>query len=228
MTESTASPSPRRAAGAEGEVGGGSLAGLSRQSRKLRTRRALLDAALALLEHQSFGAISLREVAKGAGITPTAFYRHFTNMEELGLVLVDESFGSLREMMREARAQVSDPWGNIHTSSETLVRHVREFERHYRFIARERAGGVVALRLAIRHEIGLFSSELVDDLASYPVLNQLSREALDVVARLIVTVMVATAERQLDAPASEDPEIQRENEVQMRVIVMGAAQWVGH
>lgn len=204
----------------------GPLLGTSRQDRKQRTRRALLDAALALLEHQSFGAISLREVAKNAGITPTAFYRHFASMEELGLVLVDESFGSLRDMMREARAQVTEPWANIHTSSETLVRHVRVFERHYRFIARERAGGILALREEIRHEIGLFSSELVDDLAGYPVLEDLPRETLDVVARLIVTVMVATAERQLDAPASEDAEIQRDNEIQMRLIVMGAAQWV--
>lgn len=200
-------------------------ASTSRQGRKQRTRRALLDAALALLEHQSFGAISLREVAKNAGITPTAFYRHFASMEELGLVLVDESFRSLREMMRRERARVTEPWANIHASSETLVRHVREFETHYRFIARERAGGVQALREEIRHEIDLFSAELVDDLAGYPVLENLPRKGLDTLARLIVTVMVGTAERLLDAAPERDAEIQRDNESQMRMIVTGALQW---
>jgi AcrR family transcriptional regulator len=200
-------------------------ASTSRQDRKQRTRRALLDAALGLLEQQSFGAISLREVAKNAGITPTAFYRHFASMEELGLVLVDESFRSLRSMLREERAQVTEPWANIHAASETLVRHVREFERHYRFIARERAGGVLALREEIRHEIDLFSAELVEDLAGYPVLENLPRKALDTLARLIVIVMVATAERLLDADPSQDDEIQRENESQMRVIITGALQW---
>lgn len=200
-------------------------ASTSRQGRKQRTRRALLDAALGLLEHQSFGAISLREVAKGAGITPTAFYRHFASMEELGLVLVDESFRSLRSMLREERARVTEPWANIHASSEALVRHVREYERHYRFIARERAGGILALREEIRHEIDLFSAELVDDLAGYPVLENLPRNRLDTLARLIVIVMVATAERLLDADPSKDAEIQRENESQMRVIITGALQW---
>jgi AcrR family transcriptional regulator len=200
-------------------------ASTSRQGRKQRTRRALLDAALGLLEQQSFGAISLREVAKGAGITPTAFYRHFASMEELGLVLVDESFRSLRSMLREERSQVTEPWANIHASSETRVRHVREYERHYRFIARERAGGVLALREEIRHEIDLFSAELVDDLAGYPVLENLPRNRLDTLARLIVIVMVATAERLLDADPAKDAEIQRENESQMRVIITGALQW---
>ncbi len=185
----------------------------------------MLDAALGLLEHQSFGAISLREVAKNAGITPTAFYRHFASMEELGLVLVDESFRSLREMMRQERARVTEPWANIHASSETLVRHVREFETHYRFIARERAGGVQALREEISHEIDLFSAELVDDLAGYPVLEKLPRKGLDTLARLIVTVMVSTAERMLDAAPEDDTEIQRDNESQMRMIVTGALQW---
>lgn len=203
-------------------------ASTSRQGRKQRTRRALLDAALGLLEHQSFGAISLREVAKNAGITPTAFYRHFASMEELGLVLVDESFRSLRSMLREERARVTEPWANIHASSEALVRHVREYERHYRFIARERAGGILALREEIRHEIDLFSAELVDDLAGYPVLEKLPRNRLDTLARLIVIVMVATAERMLDADPAQDAEIQRENESQMRVIITGALQWASH
>ena len=64
--------------------------GATRQERKQRTRRALLDAALGLLEGQSFSSLSLRQVTGVAGIVPTAFYRHFDNMEELGLVLIDE------------------------------------------------------------------------------------------------------------------------------------------
>jgi AcrR family transcriptional regulator len=202
------------------------VAGMSRQLRKALTRQALLDAALAQLENHSFGAISLREVAKQAGITPTAFYRHFSSMEELGIVLVDESFSSLRAMMSEARAQITEPWADINTSTVTLVRHVREHLRHYRFIARERSGGIQVLRKGIRHEIEVFSYDLTQDLAGYPVLRDLPRETLAVVARLIVTVMVATVERLLDAPDDADDEIQRETETQMRLIVMGAAQWV--
>ena len=72
----------------------------SRREGKELTRQALLRAALKLLSRNSFDSISLREVTREAGISPTAFYRHFDGMEELGLVLVEESFGSLRQMLR--------------------------------------------------------------------------------------------------------------------------------
>lgn len=198
---------------------------MTRQERKLLTRGALLAAALDQLESRSFGAISLREVSRAAGITPTAFYRHFESMEELGLVLVDESFASLREMMRAGRAEVQAPGDDIRASAATLIAHVRTHEPHYRFIARERSGGIATLRRAIRREIDSFSGELVDDLRRYPVIGELDGPALEMVAGLIVTVMVATAERLLDAPPEAEAAIRRRTEDQMRVIVLGALRW---
>ncbi|CAM5419963.1 HTH-type transcriptional repressor FabR [Streptomyces californicus] len=66
-----------------------------RQTQKLRTRQALLDAALLLLEHQSLSSLGLREVTRAAGLTPTAFYRHFEDVAALGVALVEEALGSL-------------------------------------------------------------------------------------------------------------------------------------
>lgn len=198
---------------------------LTRQERKLRTRQALLAAALDQLESRSFGAISLREVSRAAGITPTAFYRHFDSMEELGLVLVDESFRSLREMMRAARAEVQAPGDDIRASAATLVRHVRSHEPHYRFIARERSGGIASLRAAIAREIESFSTMVLGDLRRYPVIGELDTPSLEMVSSLIVTVLVATAELLLDAPEGGEDAIQRRTEDQMRVIVLGALQW---
>ena len=40
---------------------------------------------------------------------PTAFYRHFESIDELGLALVDESFSSLRDLLRAARTFDSPP-----------------------------------------------------------------------------------------------------------------------
>src|SRR5213082_2039381 len=72
--------------------------------RRQHTRRALLDAALLRIEAgESFDSLSLRSVAKAAGVVPTAFYRHFESMDELGLALVEESFRTLRAMLRNAR-----------------------------------------------------------------------------------------------------------------------------
>lgn len=202
--------------------------GQTRQERKQRTRQALLDAALELLEQKSFSSLSLREVTRAAGIVPTAFYRHFDSMEQLGLVLIDESFRTLRAMIREARADPRTYEHVIRSSVEILVRHVHEHDTHFRFIGRERFGGVAALRHAIRGEIRLFASELATDLARFPYLERWSTEDLQLLAGLIVNAMVSTAEAILDAPP-EDPaaeaEITRTAERQLRMIMVGVPQW---
>src|SRR5512146_1324153 len=113
----------------------------TRGERKERTRRAILDAALRLSEDSSLGALSLRQVAKEVGIVPTAFYRHFDSIDALGLALVDESFVSLRAMLRDVRR--TDPAFDqtIDGSIEVLVDHVHRQHAHFRFIARERMAG---------------------------------------------------------------------------------------
>ncbi|MYT26780.1 TetR family transcriptional regulator, partial [Streptomyces sp. SID7760] len=72
----------------------------ARQAQRHKTRRALLDAALSLLEEQNLGSLGLREVTRVAGVTPTAFYRHFRDTEELGIALVDEALQSLHAAVR--------------------------------------------------------------------------------------------------------------------------------
>jgi len=202
--------------------------GASRQAQKQRTRRALLDAALELLEEQSFSSLSLRRVTRAAGVVPTAFYRHFDDMEELGLVLIDESFRTLRAMIRAARENPRTYEHVIRNSVEILVEYVHEHDTHFRFIARERFGGVAALRHAIRSEIRLFASDLATDLARFPYLDRWTTEDLQLLAGLMVNAMVSTAEVILDAPAN-DPAAEADAvataERQLRMIVLGVPYW---
>ncbi len=202
--------------------------GATRQERKQRTRQALLDAALELLEEQSFSSLSLRQVTRAAGIVPTAFYRHFDDMEELGLVLIDESFRTLRAMIRAARENPRTDEHVIRNSVEILVEYVHEHDTHFRFIARERFGGVAALRHAIRGEIRLFASDLATDLARFPYLDSWRTEDLQLLAGLMVNAMVSTAEAILDAPPKSptaEAEIIATAGRQLRMITLGVPQW---
>jgi AcrR family transcriptional regulator len=202
--------------------------GATRQERKQRTRQALIDAALALLESQSFSSISLRQVTREAGVVPTAFYRHFEDMEELGLALIEESFRTLRAMLRDARADPRTYEHLIRNSVELLVTYVHEHDAHFRFIARERFGGVAALRYAIALEIRMFASDLAVDLARFPNLERWSSEDLQLAAGLMVNTMVSTAEAILDAPEEDpaaDAEISATARRQLRMIALGASQW---
>src|ERR1700755_287762 len=173
--------------------------GPSREERKEATRRAIVAAALKLLDERSFSGLSLREVTREAGIVPGAFYRHFESMDALGLVLIDESFRTLRDMLRGARAGKLDPNRVIESSVEIVVASVTEGREHWRFIGRERSSGVSVLRYAIRTEIRLITSELATDLARFPGLNDWSTEDLNVLASLFVNAMIVTAEAIEDA-----------------------------
>lgn len=198
----------------------------SREERKEATRRAIVTAALTLLDDRSFSALSLREVTREAGIVPAAFYRHFDSMEALGLVLIDESFRSLREMLRTARADRLDPHRVIGSTVEILTASVTEQRDHWRFIARERSSGVSVLRYAIRTEIRLITAELATDLGRFPELREWSTEDLNILAGLFVNSMIIIAESLEDAidPAAV-AEITRTAVKQLRMIVLGVGGW---
>ncbi|OBB24283.1 TetR family transcriptional regulator [Mycolicibacterium peregrinum] len=199
---------------------------LSREERKEATRRAIITAALKLLEEDSFSALSLREVAREAGIVPAAFYRHFETMDALGLVLIDESFRALREMLRRGRAGQLDPKRIIESSVDILFNSVSERPEHWRFISRERNSGVTVVRYAIRTEIRLITSELAIDLARLPGLTTWSSEDLNILSGLFVNSMMVTAESiedANDAKALED--IKQNARKQLRMIVVGVAGW---
>jgi AcrR family transcriptional regulator len=200
-----------------------------KDERRRETRRALLDAALDLLEgDKSFASLSLREITRAVGVVPAAFYRHFPDVEALGLALVDEAMGSLRRMIREARETPLPPDRIIKASVEVLVRNVHANRRHFRFIGRELYGGRSALHERIRREIQGFTSELALDLGRLPFLNAWSAGDLQMIAALMVNAMVAIAQAILDAPADR-PEVEREivrtAERQLLLISLAVPQW---
>jgi AcrR family transcriptional regulator len=63
-------------------------------------RAALLDAALGLLEDDE--AFSLRAVARRAGVSPTAPYRHYQDKEALLATLATHGFGRLADRLQAA------------------------------------------------------------------------------------------------------------------------------
>ena len=197
--------------------------------RRQATRQALMEAALLRMDAgESFDALSLRSLARAAGVVPTAFYRHFASLDELGLALVDESFRTLRAMLRAAREGGAPPEVVIRDSVRTLVGYVRQHRQHFAFIIGTRSSGNSLLRQAIRSEIRLLTSELATDLTRFPFLGEWTTEDLQMVAGLLVNSMISTVEAILDAPP-DDPVAHEEIAVvagkQLRLVVLGIPAW---
>ncbi|KAA1420868.1 TetR family transcriptional regulator [Nocardioides humilatus] len=206
----------------------------TRVERKERTRRAILDAALELCEGQPLAALSLRQVAKQVGVVPTAFYRHFESIDQLGLELVDESFSALRDLLKAARTFDTPPSSDralflavVDNSVKALVSHVPRAERHFRFIARERLAGSLLVREAVRHQLELIERELATDIARVPGAGRWSADDLQILANLLVNAMLSHAEEL--ALANGRPDVVRRIEDtarrQLHIVLIGALSW---
>ena len=71
--------------------------------------RALLEAAERVLERDGVGALSLRAVAREAGVSAAAPYHHFKDKDELLAGVARTGFDRMTAFMREAAEKVTDP-----------------------------------------------------------------------------------------------------------------------
>lgn len=200
----------------------------SRQAQKERTRQAILASALELSQTQGFAQISLRQVSRHAGVVPTAFYRHFESMDQLGLALVEQSFSTLRRMIRDAQRDPEVFDNIIDAAADVLVEAVKESKAHFGFVARERVGGPEIVRTAIRHELDLFVSELAVVLARLPNIENWDMDDVQMVSRLFVRNMVSNAEEVVEMPDGRpdlEEQIKEGARRQMRLIVVGFKDW---
>jgi AcrR family transcriptional regulator len=206
---------------------------VSRGERKQRTHGSLLDAALRLMSQgRSFTSLGLREITREAGVVPTAFYRHFRDLDELGLALVEEGGLTLRRMLREARESGVPDVDMIRRSVQVYLQYVKEHHLHILFMASERSGGSPVIRAAVRKEISHFANEMALDLRALNFLPQLSTSSLQMICGLVVNTMINAASDILDLPPKQEqsqPQLEHElveNFVrQLRVIFLGAANW---
>lgn len=202
--------------------------------RREQTHRALLDAALEQMDAgKSFDRLSLRSVTRAAGVVPGAFYRHFQSMDELGLTLVDESFRTLRSVLREARAAGLPPKQVIRRSVEALMEQVLANRQHFVLIARARTSGNGVLRHAVSNEIRLLTAELATDLARFQMFRDWTTDDLNMAAGLLVNTMILHVTEILDLtvdnrgrpPAEAVAEIARVAEKQLRLPLLGVPHW---
>ena len=70
-------------------------------------RRALVDAARRLLESEGPSALSLRAVAREAGVSPAAPYHHFKDKAELLDAVAQEGWEILGQQMAEAKTSTT-------------------------------------------------------------------------------------------------------------------------
>ncbi len=192
----------------------------SRAERKENTRRALLDGALSLAAERGFAGVSLREIARTADLVPTAFYRHFASLDELGLVLVDEATAALRASLRDARRT-----DTAAARLQVFTEHLQAAPELFLFVYRERYGGNERVRKAIETELRLVTADFTIDLSRLPTTKNWDTDDLDMAAGLIVSTMLDGVASWASSSERAKPDVLARMHRQLRLVLVGVKEW---
>jgi len=98
-------------------------------------RDDLLTAAVQLLaETGDREDVSIRGIAKAAGVSPTAAYRHFEDRDALIEAACDSCFAEFSAHMLERTAGIEDPFDRFRAAGQAYVDYSRSENGHFRVL----------------------------------------------------------------------------------------------
>lgn len=195
----------------------------SREQQKQETRQNIINAAFACLDaEKSLSSLSLREIARNAGIAPTSFYRHFKDVNDLGMTLVDEAGLTLRQLMRSARRRITKDSNAIDTSVDTFMEFINENKNIFRVLLREHTGTSAEFRSAVRREIQHFIKELSDYIMHR---QHISQQLADLESEAMVMIVFSAGAQALDAQPNQQFVIAEKVKYQLMFVQLGVRQF---
>ena len=187
------------------------------------TKEELFQAALNLIGPQkSISSLSLREVAREAGIAPNSFYRHFKDIDELAIELIDRAGIVLRQILHEARLQASRQNSIIRSSVEVFIAQLDADEGNLSLLLREGYTGSKSYKQAVERQLNYFQQELQDDLIRLERLNNKKLFHPDIAAKAITQLVFNMGANVIDMPAEDRKEIVEQTMIMIRMILEGA------
>ncbi len=183
----------------------------------------LIAAALKLVgPHRSISTLSLREIAREAGIAPNSFYRHFRDIDELAIALIELAGTSLRKVLSEARQRATSRRSVVQTSIEVFMEQLSIDDGFLPILLREGRAGSTAFKQAVDRQLCFFEEELQQDLVRLAALRGQTLYAPTLAARAITRLVFAMAPVAMDLPPVERQQNMDETIIMIRMILAGA------
>jgi TetR/AcrR family transcriptional regulator, fatty acid biosynthesis regulator len=183
---------------------------VKKSQQRLKTHRALMVGAIKLMsDDRSFSSISLREVTREANVVPATFYRHFNEMEDLAVELVDYCFRPMENLVVGVRGRRLTARQLVYESVGTFVRFARRHRRYFLFLTKERMGGKSRVRKRIRDRVNEMALILGHDLIGLPEWQGVPLNVGQEVAKMILDQMMLGLDEILDLlPGEKRKEVQ--------------------
>ena len=187
------------------------------------TKEELFQATLNLIGPQkSIASLSLREIAREAGIAPNSFYRHFKDIDQLAIELIDQAGIVLRQIIREARMQASLEHSIIRSSVEIFIQQLDVDEGYLSLLLREGYTGSASYKAAVERQLNTFEQELQDDLVRLEKLKGYQIARPDLVAKAITQLVFNMGAKVIDLSIEKRTEIAHQTMLMIRMIIVGA------
>lgn len=154
-------------------------------------KRLLLDAALRLTStSRSLSSLGLRELAREAGLNPNTFYRHFKDVDDLGLAVIREIATQLRQPLRDLRREAAlravrssqedqpkllgidlDRGRRVcHETVQLFFDFVADHAEAFILGVRELHGASPVLRAALGEVMDAFGADMAEDIVEFKLL----------------------------------------------------------
>ena len=188
------------------------------------TKEELFQATLNLIGPQkSISSLSLREIAREAGIAPNSFYRHFRDIDELAIALIDRAGLVLHKIIREARLQAVLQHSIIRSSVEVFIQLLDADEGYLGLLLRESYTGSTSYKEAVDRQLSFFQQELHEDLIRLEQINNNSHMPhADIAAKAITQLVFNMGAKVIDLSAEQRIEVAEQTMLMIRMILTGA------
>ncbi|HEX7669441.1 MAG TPA: TetR family transcriptional regulator [Polyangiaceae bacterium] len=198
-----------------------------KKEEKERVTLALLRATLKLAAAHGFSSLGLREVSRAADIAPTSFYRHFSDMEELGLALIEDLAGHFVEgVVERSRSEAPRPFGAVENLATAALAGVKSDPELLRFILAERVGAIPSFRAALGRVLAPLGSAIehafTEELSRRPDGPRRADVASAGVSSAGAALLLHACGRGLDVGPEELNDVREHFLSQMRMLFRGA------
>ncbi|MGB4074856.1 TetR family transcriptional regulator [Pseudomonas sp.] len=159
----------------------------------------LLEAALRLTStSRSLSNLGLRELAREAGLNPNTFYRHFKDVDDLGLTVIRQISTQLRQPLRDLRREaaeraVQSPQASspmlfgidlqrsrrvCHETVQLFFDFVAQNSEAFIIGVRELHGASAVLRAALQEVMDEFGADMAEDIIAFKLLPEMVNPAV--------------------------------------------------
>lgn len=208
-----------------------------KKKQKEKTSQALIQAALELCAEEGYASLSLRSVARKAGIAPTSFYRHFREIDEMGVEMVVQAKEVLTDCLTAARKKMTFPgirkndspaqWlksieGLTRPFAETFINFMEKHIQLLHLFFQERTGSSEAMRQAISEAFDHLTELLVVDLQDLTGTSSIQPGDLRLTAETLLTIASSSGMELLTDPQTKTKDIASRVILKLNLLLLGA------